>query len=115
MDYIHDDLRDGLRAAHLRQARRKSRLRVHVGDNIYPVLRLWPDGFALDAEEVTQLRGLVDLHDGARHLRRCLIVASVAEGGELICDYKSSTAAADRPPRDFPYDENAPAGYLPSY
>jgi hypothetical protein len=44
---------------------------------------------------------------------QCLIVASVAEGSEVICDYKRSTAVADHAALDFVRDENAPVAYLP--
>ena len=59
-----------------------------------------------------RLRGLVDVYDGSRHICQCLIVASTVENGELICDFKRSTLAEDRPALDFWRDENAPVGYL---
>jgi hypothetical protein len=59
------------------------------------------------------LRGLVDVHDGPRHVFQCLIVASAIEDGELLCDFKRATAVADRAALDFERDANAPAGYLP--
>ena len=45
--YLPKEIREGLDAARRKDARRKSRLRVHVGDETFPVLRLWHDGFAL--------------------------------------------------------------------
>ncbi len=112
-EFLPQDIRTGLREAERRAAKRRSRLRVHVGDAVYPVLRTWPGGFALDASTTPALRGLVDLFDGSRHLATCLIVASVEEGGELVCDYKRSTAVTDRAPLDFAVDAEAPAGLLP--
>ena len=38
------------------------------------------------------LRGLVDVYDGARHIFQCLIVASTVENGEIVCEFKRSTA-----------------------
>jgi len=86
---------------------------VVAGEQSYPVLRRWRGGFALDAAQVAQLRGLVELHDGSRHVATCLIVASGVEAGELICTAKRETAVRDRAPLDFVRDEAAPAGYLP--
>jgi hypothetical protein len=113
MEFLPENVRAGLEAARKRDAKRRARLRVRVGDETYPVLRIWDTGFALDAEEVPHLRGLVDLYDGSRHLMQCLIVASVEDRGELVCDFKWTRAAADRPPVDFAEDENAPAALLP--
>ena len=96
------------------RAQRKTRLRVQVGDAVFPVLRFWHDGIALDAAMTPRLRGLVDVYDGARHIFQCLIVASTVENGEVICEFKRSTAVTDRAPLDFWRDENGPVGYLPS-
>ncbi len=112
LEFLPKEIRDGLDIARKRQRARKSRLRVQLGEAVFPVLRLWDEGFALDAERVPHLRGLVDVYDGARHICQCLIVASTVENGELICDFKRSTPAADHPALDFWRDENAPVGYL---
>ncbi len=113
LEFLSKEVAEGLALAQKRAARRKSRLRIHVGGEIYPVLRLWEDGLALDAGQIPALRGLIDLYDGGRHISQCLIIASEAENGELICDFKRSTAVADHAPRDYWLDENAPAAYLP--
>jgi hypothetical protein len=113
LEFLPKDVQDGLNAAQLREARRRSRLRVQVGEAVFPVLRLWEDGMALDPALTPHLRGLVDVYDGARHILQCLIVASTSEGGELICDFKRSTVVSDNAPLDFCRDENAPAGLLP--
>ncbi|HMO06695.1 MAG TPA: hypothetical protein PKD10_03470 [Paracoccaceae bacterium] len=113
LEFLSQEIRDGLEAARKRALRRKSRLRAQVGDAVFPVLRFWDDGMALDAGMTPHLRGHVDVYDGSRHLFRCLIVASTVENGEIICDFKRSTAVAASAPLDFWKDENAPAGYLP--
>lgn len=113
LEYLPQDIRDGLEAARRRDQRRRSRLRVQVGEAVFPVLRLWDDGLALDAGMAPHLRGLVDVFDGARHICQCLIVASTTENEELICEFKRMTAVTDRAPLDFWKDENAPAGLLP--
>ncbi|MCL4187395.1 MAG: hypothetical protein KJZ85_07280 [Rhodobacteraceae bacterium] len=113
MEHLPEDLRRGLAEAARRDARRRSRLRIRVGGQEFPVLRLWEDGFALKREHGQGLRGLVDLYDGSRHLSQCLIVASAEDGDTVHCKYKRSTAATDRAPRDFAAEEGAPAGLLP--
>lgn len=113
MEHLPEEVRRGLAEAGRRAARRRSRLRIRVGGQEFPVLRLWDDGFALAREHGHGLRGLVDLYDGSRHLSQCLIVASAEEGDTVRCEYKRSTAAADRAPRDYAPDEDAPAGLLP--
>ena len=113
LEFLPKEVRDGLEAARKRDFKRKSRLRVQVGAAVFPVLRFWDEGFALDASMTPNLRGLVDVYDGARHIFQCLIVASSVENGELVCDFKRSTMVSDRAPLDFWRDENAPVAFLP--
>lgn len=114
LEFLPSDVRDGLEVARRRDLKRRSRLRVQVGDALYPVLRFWQDGFALDADfSPGKLRGLVDVYDGSRHVFQCLIMASSIDNGELVCDFKRATAVSDRAPLDFWRDETAPVGYLP--
>jgi hypothetical protein len=115
LEFFSKELREGFEAARKRQEARKTRLRVQIGSEVYPILRLWDDGMAMDAGQLPHLRGLVDIYDGARHLSQCLIVASTVENGQLICDFKRSTPVTDRPPLDFWRDENAPVGFLPKH
>lgn len=111
-EYLPKEVRAGLEEARKRDLRRRSRLRVLVGDDVYPILRFWDDGFTLDADQVAHLRGLVDIYDGSRHLYQSLIVASDVSEGELVCVMKRSTAALDRAPLDFARDESAPIALI---
>lgn len=113
LEFFQKDLTLALRSAGMATQKRKSRLRVQVGSAVYPVLRMWHDGLALDAGLSPHLRGLVDVYDGANHIYRCLIVASTNDGGELICEFKFATRVQDRAALDYVRDENAPVGYLP--
>jgi hypothetical protein len=112
LEFLPKEIREGLDAARKRDQRRMSRLRVQVGGAVFPILRFWDEGFALDAALAPRIRGRVDVFDGANHIFQCLIVASVTEGGELLCEFKRSTAVLDRPALDYWRDENAPVGYL---
>ncbi|MDJ0628053.1 MAG: hypothetical protein QNJ44_07310 [Rhodobacter sp.] len=111
-EYLPKEVRKGLEMARKRALRRKSRLKVRVGDETWPVLRFWEDGFALDAGTAPHLRGRIDLFDGGRHLYQCLIVASAEEAGEMVYEFKRNTAAVDAAPLDFARDEDAPTALI---
>lgn len=113
-EFLPKEVREGLEQARKRDLKKKSRLRVIVGDAVFPVLKYWETGFSLDIDDAPRLRGLVDLYDGSRHLYQCLIVASEEELGEMRYEFKRSTAAVDRPPLDFVRDENAPVALIGS-
>ncbi|MDF0600856.1 hypothetical protein P1J78_08945 [Psychromarinibacter sp. C21-152] len=111
-DYLPQEILDGLEAARKADLRKNSRLRVHVGEQVFRVLRFWDGGFALDAEDAPHLRGLVDLYSGGRHLYQCLIVASAEDDGEMVYEFKRNTAAVDQAPLDFARDETAPVALI---
>ncbi|NPD14542.1 hypothetical protein HOY34_04915 [Xinfangfangia sp. D13-10-4-6] len=117
LEYLPKELREHLDIARKRQQRRRSKMRVELGDAlVYPVLRFWRDGFSLDAGLVpARLRGFVDLYDGPRHVFQCLIVASEVQDGELVCEFKRATPVSNRAPLDYwRGGDEGPAGYLPS-
>lgn len=109
--FLPKDVLEGLHRARQLDMVKKSRIRIVVGDDIYPVIRLSEDGFALPID-APHLRGLVDLYEGSRHLAQCLIVASSEEDGEMRYEYKRRTEAADKAPLDFERAENAPIALL---
>lgn len=112
LEFLPQDIADGLSSAKKRELARKSRLRVQLGEAVFPILRMWNGGIALDADRTPHLRGLVNVYDGANQVFECLIVASTVENGELICEFKRATAVTDKAALDFWRDENAPVGYL---
>ena len=111
--FISDDVRSELNAARLAGLKKTSRPKVRVGEQYFPVLRMWRDGFTVEADAVPDLRGLVDLFDGGRHLYQCLIIASEPEAGERRYDFKRNTAASDSAPLDHYREPEAPVGLLP--
>lgn len=113
--YVPKSVQDALDAARMDTMRKKSRLRVEVNGKYYPVLRLWGGGFSVNREAVPQLRGLVDLFEGARQLSQCLIVASEEDAGEMRYEFKRSTAASEKAPLDFYQAPDAPKGLIESY
>lgn len=110
--FLTPELQAGLDAARKLSGRAKARFRVEEAGRSYPVLRLWPTGFAIEAEDAPHLRGLVDVYDGGRQMMQCLIVASEEAGGEKRFEFKRSTAAMDRAPLDFVRDQNAPVALI---
>lgn len=113
LEYLTDDLREGLREAAIRKSRPGGRLHLRLGEAVFPVSRLWSGGLSAKAAGLTRLRGLVDLYDGPRHIGHCLIVASVLEGGELVCEFKTYQPVNDTPPVDFERTGGVVSGYLP--
>ncbi|NND43362.1 MAG: hypothetical protein HKO04_14940 [Silicimonas sp.] len=111
-DFLPKEVREGLRNARKDALRKKSRLRVKVGDLSFTILRYWDDGFALDAEDAPRIRGLVDVYDGANHLSQCLIIASEEDAGEMVYEFKRETRAHDRVPLDYDRDANAPVALI---
>lgn len=111
--FVSKEVRAGLEAARMASMKKASRLRVQVDGEIFPVLKMWKNGFSVEQSRVPALRGLVDLFDGARHLYQCLIVASEDEAGVMRYEFKRRTAATDVPPLDFYRDPKTPIALLP--
>jgi hypothetical protein len=111
-EYLPKEVRAGLELARKADRRKKSRLKVRIGDQSFAILRHWDEGFALDKDDAPHLRGLVDLYDGARHLSQCLIVASSEEDDEMLYEYKWATPAKDRAALDYIRDETAPVAFI---
>lgn len=110
--YVSREIRAELDAARIATLKKATRLRVEIDDNSYKILRLWRDGFTVEAETTPRLRGLVDVFDGANHLYQCLIIAAEEDAGEMSYDFKRSTAAADKAPLDFYRAPDAPIALL---
>ena len=113
LEFLSKEVREGLDAARKHRERRKSKLRVQVGEAVFPVLRFWSTGFVLDGALTPHLRGLVDVYDGSRHVFQCLIVASIVEGDEITCEFKRMTPVTDKAALDFWLDPVLPVGFLP--
>lgn len=96
----------------MNDAMKKNRLRVHAGDEIRPILKLWDDGFSMVAETAPNLRGFVDLYDGSKHLLQCLVIRADLDGDVVNYEFKRWTRAMENPPKDFAEDENAPVALI---
>jgi hypothetical protein len=106
------DVMDGLQKARQADYSRKNRLRIMVGDSIFPILRYWETGFSLDAKVSPILRGLIDIYDGATHLSQGLIILSSIKGDERIFEFKRNTHAVDKAPLDFEKENGKPVALL---
>jgi hypothetical protein len=85
---------------------------VHVGDDVFRVTKTFDNGFCIPADLDTDLRGLVDVYDGPKHLFQCLIVCAELSDDEVHYEYKRSTEVVDQPPVDFVRAEDAPIALL---
>ncbi len=110
--FLPPEVQAGLDEARKRAWKKSNRLRVHAGDDVFDVLSAWEDGFALDAAVAVNLRGRVDLYDGARLLSQCLIIASEEDGDKLKFEYKRMTEATDEQPLDFERAPDAPVALI---
>lgn len=100
-EFLPKDVREGLEMARKHKLRKKSRLRVKAGDQTFTILRYWDKGFALDVDDAPNLRGLVDVYDGARHMSQCLIIASEEDEGEMVYEFKRSTIHSEEAALDY--------------
>lgn len=105
------EIQEGLDAARVASMKKASRLRVLLGDEAHPVLRMWRSGFTVPSD-APDLRGFVDLYDGSIHLFQCLIITSEDAGGERSYEFKRATAVVETPARDFELDEDAPVALI---
>ena len=112
--FVSREVQAGLEAEQKRAQRKRSRLRVHAGEKIFTILAFGANRFSVDAQAAPNLRGLVDIYDGGRHLYQALIVTSQEGQGERVFEFKRNTVAATAPAVDFVIDENAPVGLLPA-
>lgn len=110
--FLSREVIEGMDRARMAALKKKNRLRLIADGETYPVLRLWDDGFSMDASHKAHLRGLVDLYDGGRHLSTCLIIHSEPDGAIMHYEFKRKTDAVDAPPVDFEVNENAPVALL---
>lgn len=109
---LPEEVRLGLEQARKRDFQRRNRLRVHVGEKAFTILRLWDGGFSLDAETAPYMRGFVDIYDSGKQLYQCLVVCSSVEGRERVYEFKRQTAVVDEAPVDFWRGEDAPVALL---
>ena len=110
--FLPQDVQAGLDAARIKALRKSSRLKIKTDLESFRVLRLWDNGFSLEAGTAPGLRGLVDIYDGECHLYECLIIASDEENGEMRFEFKRNTVVTDQAPVDFYRSENAPVALL---
>jgi hypothetical protein len=110
--YISKEVLEGIKRGQQLAKNNKNRLRVRVDNEVYPILRLWESGFSVDTEKAPDLRGFVDLYDGARQLFQCLIIRSEVEGTTVRYEFKRRTEAQETPPRDYAEDDDAPVALL---
>lgn len=112
IEFLPEDVVDGLARGRKSAATKRTRLRVRAGDEMIPLLRLTGRYFTIDSTVAPKLRGLVDIYDGTRHLYQALVVAASLEGDAVVFEFKRNTATASGPALDFVREEAAPVALL---
>jgi hypothetical protein len=110
--FLSDEVRIGLEQARKRATKTSNRLCVHVGSDVHRVTKTFDNGFCVPADLGAELRGLVDIYDGPKHLFQCLIVCAELSDDEVYYEYKRTTAAVEQAPADFVRTEDAPIALL---
>lgn len=110
--YMSREVLAGIAKASKEKSAKSSRLRVQMGEEVFPILRLTDDSFSLDTKDAPKLRGYVDILDGTRLKYRALIVASEVEHDVTVFEFKQSTSVATGPALDFERSDDAPVGYI---
>ena len=110
--FISEEVRSGLEQARKRALKSSNRICVHMGDSVFRVTQVTSGGFSLPADVGEELRGLVDIYDGPKHLCQCLIVCSQADGDQVHYEYKRTTAVGNQAPVDYVLAEDAPVALL---
>ncbi|MEJ6396938.1 hypothetical protein [Yoonia sp. 208BN28-4] len=111
-DFLPEAVRKGLEGARKASLKLNTKLCVHDGNDVYRIVRMWDDGFALDSGVADKLRGRVEIYDGVRHLYQCLVIGSEAQGAEQVFEFKWLHPVSDRAPVDFVQDTFQPAGLI---
>ncbi len=110
--FLSDEVVAGLTRARKLAERRSTRLKVRMGNQDFRILKLWDNGFSVDPDIVPNLRGLVDIVDGAKHLARCLIIRSEQQDGVMTYEFKRRTEVSRNAPLDYVADPDAPVALL---
>lgn len=110
--FLSAEILQGLEQARANALRGNNRLRVVVGEDVFPIIRNWDGGFTLMAKDAPHLRGAVDIYHGANWLYECLVFCSAQDGFEMVYEYKRRTRALDQQPVDFVRDLEAPVALI---
>lgn len=89
--FLPKEFEPGRGRVRVRALKAKKQLHVKAGEVVYPVQRTWANGFAVLADNVPMLKGVVDVFDGTEHLYQCLITGSQTAHGERVFEIKRAT------------------------
>ncbi len=95
--YLSEQVIAALNQANRKKAARRSRKKIVVGAQVYPILKMNDRGFSVAADETPTIRGYVDLYDGARRLGRQLVVLASHVDGVARYEYKLQSAEGHAP------------------
>lgn len=109
--FLAERVASALSEARLEKAVRRSRYRVVVDEQTYPIIKIDDRGFSIAAEKAPSMRGYVDIYDGPHHIGRQLVVLASHGGGEAVYEYKLQSAECAAP-ADYVRSREAVAGVL---
>lgn len=66
--FITADVCKGFEQARRKALKSVNRRCVHTNNNVFHITEAWIDGFSVPAKRGKNLRGLVDIYDGPKHL-----------------------------------------------
>lgn len=89
-----------------------NRLRLRDGRRVIQIAENWGSGFALDRAGPQPGRGFVDLFEGERHLRHCLVYKTGESTDRTYYGYKLSHEVTRGRPLDFARRADAPVALL---
>ena len=95
--FLGDRLAAALKEARRQESIKRSRLKVVVGEDSHPILRIDDHGFTVAAEAPPALRGYVDVYDGPTRLARQLVVLASHRDGVAAYEYKLQSAEGEAP------------------
>lgn len=92
---------------------KKQRLRVKSAGREIDVVEAWADGFSIRNSGPQPGRGIVDLFDGARHIRHGLIYQTGTVGDRRIYAFKTARDPRMVQPADFARAADGPVALIP--
>ncbi len=92
---------------------KKHRLRLRSAGREIDIVDAWADGFSIRVSGPQPGRGIVDLFDGARHIRHGLIYQTGTVGDRRIYAFKTAQDPRMAQPADFARAADGPVALIP--
>jgi len=116
MDYHYPTSDISAEHPHKRRVKpkRKQRLRIQSGTRTIDIVNAWDGGFALSRSGPQPKRGVVDLFNGARHIRHGLVYQTGATEELVLYTFKLAQDPRMAQPADFERAPDGPVALIPN-